>query len=239
MGVVPRHAALASPTAARWSRVTKAEYLASVPRPKMPWVALLVGGQHRGQVLRVLHRVVAIAVVHEDVDPPRLRGQHAEPRDPFAQLAPVVEVAEPLDRARAGLVPRLLLPAVEPDDGERLARRGGDGRDARARALRLVDGHVDEAVPRDEVERAGAAIVRQPAGLPELERDRRVREARGKTLQVAVRLAVRHEPLRHLEEHVGELPRRPERRERRVKALPYLVDDVGGQLARVDAPLEA
>jgi hypothetical protein len=40
-------------------------------------------------------------------------------------------------------------------------------------------------------------------------------------------------------QHVCELPRRPERRERGVKPLPYLVDDVGGQLARVDAPLQA
>src|SRR5262249_13852073 len=145
---------------------------------------------------------------------------------------------ETLDRAHAGLVPGCALAAVEADDGE-VGGRLGDRWDARAGALRLVDGDVHEAVAAEEIERAVASLVGHPARLPELDGDRRVGQMSGERLEIRVRLPVRREPLRHLEEHVGELPRAAERPERRREAAPDLVEDAGRQLARVDVPLDA
>src|SRR6185503_11888780 len=129
------------------------------------------------------------------------------------------------------------LAAVKADDGEIFGRHPGDGWDARRRSLGLVDAHVDEVPPAEEVERARAPLGRHPAGLPELDREARVREAGGEAVERRMALAARREPARHLEEDVGELPRVAERRQRRVEAARDLVLQGLGKIARIDAVL--
>src|SRR6476659_3723520 len=70
------------------------------------------------QVRRVAHPVVLVAVVHEQVDLPHLLGELLHLRHPRAELTPVVEVAEPLRRARVLRVPALAVAPVEADDRE-------------------------------------------------------------------------------------------------------------------------
>src|SRR5437016_9881326 len=112
---------------------------------------------------------------------------------------------------------------MEADDRERLARRRGDGRDARARALRLVDHDVDEREPAEEVERPRAPLLRHPSRLAELDRHGTRGQTRGHRLEEGVTLARRREPLRHLKEDVRELAGGAERLEGGLEAPPYLV----------------
>src|SRR5262249_37549222 len=188
------------------------------------------------QLLRVLDRVVSVAVVHENVDVAGAAGEIAQTRHPLAQLVGPVEVAEALGRADARAIPGGPLAAVEADDREIVGGRGDDRRDARARALRLVHHDVDQRVPAQEVERAGPAVLGHPAGLAELDGERGARQASTHGLEEPVALARRREPLRHLEEDVGELAGAAERLERRMEAPPDLVRDAGWEVTRVYVP---
>src|SRR4029077_3704773 len=94
-----------------------------------------------------------------------------------------------------------------------------------------------EAPAPEEIEGARAPRLRHPAGLAELDRDRRARQSPGNLLQVSLARARGREPPGHLEKQVGELPRRAQRLEGHGEAPPELVAHRLGQLVRVDAPL--
>src|SRR4051812_39229340 len=98
------------------------------PDPNPPSSTDVERVEHRLQVGGVAHAVVLVAVVHERVHLLRLAGQRLDPRRPFPQLIEVVEVPEPLGGRRAGLLPRLVRPAVETDHRQLWGGRGNDYR---------------------------------------------------------------------------------------------------------------
>src|SRR5204862_2109736 len=93
---------------------TPAEAATSPPAPR-PASTRAARGEQGGQLLRVLHGVVAVAVVHELVHLAGAGGEVAEARHPLAQLVLAIGVPEALRRADAGPVPRRRVAAVEAD----------------------------------------------------------------------------------------------------------------------------
>src|SRR2546427_12906760 len=92
-----------------------------------------------GELRGVVHGLVPVAVVHQEMDLLRPPGHPADLRKPLLELFLLVGVVEAFRGGEPGLLPVLGVAAVEAHDRERVVRHRRDRRHARRKTLRLVD----------------------------------------------------------------------------------------------------
>src|SRR5437764_9579804 len=132
------------------------------------FLAHRLAAQQPGDLGRVVDGVVAVAVVHEDVDLLGRARQLLDAGEPLLELRRLVAVPEPVRRAGHVGRPRLGVAAVEADDGQ-IGGHGDHRRQGRVEALRLVDADVREVLSLQELEGPVGLVVGRPGAVAELD----------------------------------------------------------------------
>ncbi len=126
---------------------------------------------------------------------------------------------------------------MEADDGQLRGRHERDRRDGGLRAGRRIDHHERDLVLGEKRDRSLAILLVEPAGVAQLDGERRVTQPLPGLHDLVARLAGGEEPARVLQEDRAELAGAPQRLDAVQEARPDLVLDLLGQVARVDALL--
>src|SRR3989475_12310950 len=97
-------------------------------------------GEERSKLSCVIDRLVAVAVVHEEMDLLGSASDLADLREPLLELLFLVRVIKALRGGEPRLLPVLGVAAMEAHDRERIVRHFRHRRNARRESLWLVDG---------------------------------------------------------------------------------------------------
>ena len=185
-------------------------------------------------------RLVPVAVVEQDMYPPRPGRELADGPDELLQLFRRVQVVESLRRRGQPLLfPGVAVAAVQAQQRELRAGDLPHLRNAGRKALRLVDDDVGEAVIALEGERPIARLLAEPGLVAEFDGDLDAFQHLRALRDVVQALAPEHELGRELKEHRSELARAPQRLEGGTEPPPQLVLDLGAQVPVIKARTRA
>ena len=122
---------------------------------------------HRLHLPRIRDRLVFVAVVEKHVRLARPRGDLLDPGNPLPKLFARVKVVETLSCRNAAFLPRLSVPAVEPDKAD-LRRRFHHRRHARPETLWLVHADQRQVIVPQEGQGPVPVFVVHPRIVPKL-----------------------------------------------------------------------
>src|SRR5207302_11373790 len=100
--------------------------------------------------------------------------------------------------------------------------------------LRLVDGHIRDPEPAEQLPGSGLKPLGEPGGVPKLDGNREIAQSVARLLEHRRRVLRWRDPWRELEKDGAELAALAQRLERVTKDAPDLVVELRRQILRVD-----